>query len=550
MYRHVALTLLLLWSIPALALNEGLGAPPAEVDRRTPTSTVAGFLDAAHAREDAITPHYLYLSHLPAERQAAEGARLARRLMFVMDRALWLDFSRISQEPEGDPADPRYDTLGQVPLERGARDIRLQRVQGPEGPIWVFSEDTVRAIDTMFAKHGSPLMERLPPFLFIRPFWVLELWQWLGLGVLLMGAWLLGRGMESLLLKVGVRAAGLTKSGWDDQLLAAGRGPLRFPIFGVLVASGSRLLQLPPPPQLALDLVSRSLVIAALAWFLLRFVKLAARFVEQKVGSETDTADVGRARGLRTQLVVMRHVIEVAVVLVAASLLLLQFEAVRNVGVSLLASAGIAGLVIGLAAQKSISTLLAGIQLSITQPVRIGDTVIVENEWGWIEEITLTYVVVKVWDLRRLVVPMSHFLEKPFQNWSKVSPEILGTVELFADFRTDVAAVRVELKRILENESEGLWDGKVQGLQVTHCTERTMTLRALVSAVDAGKAWDLRCLVREKLITWLQGQPHGLPLLRAEASHQMPGDPTLLLGVPATASGRQGSNVLAAPTRE
>jgi small-conductance mechanosensitive channel len=237
-------------------------------------------------------------------------------------------------------------------------------------------------------------------------------------------------------------------------------------------------------------------------------------------------------------------------VLVAASLLLLQFEAVRSVGVSLLASAGLAGLVIGLAAQKSISTLLAGIQLSITQPVRIGDTVIVENEWGWIEEITLTYVVVKVWDLRRLVVPMSHFLDKPFQNWSKVSPEILGTVELYADFRTDVAAVRAELKRILEQESEGLWDGKVQGLQVTGCSERTMLLRALVSSEDAGKSWDLRCLVREKLIGWLQRQPQGLPLVRAEASHQLTGDPALLLGVPATVGSRPGGNVLAARPKE
>ena len=196
---------------------------------------------------------------------------------------------------------------------------------------------------------------------------------------------------------------------------------------------------------------------------------------------------------------------------------LLQFEAVRNVGVSLLASAGLAGLVVGLAAQKSISTLLAGIQLSITQPVRIGDTVIVENEWGWIEEITLTYVVVKVWDLRRLVVPMSHFLDKPFQNWSKVSPEILGTAELFVDYRTDVAAVRAELARLLRDESQGLWDGRAQGLQVTGFSERTMTLRALVSAADAGKAFDLRCLVREKLIAYLQRQPAGLPVVRAEA---------------------------------
>lgn len=545
MMRRPLVLLLLLLPVSGLALNTGLGEPPPDVDRRTPTATVAGFLDAAHARDASRAPHYLWLSHLPPQQQAAEGERLARRLMFVVDRTLWFDFSRISQAPEGDAADPDYDTLGQVPLGRGLRDIRLRKVAGPSGPVWVFSEDTVRAVDALFEQHGSPLQERLPPVFFSR-LWVLELWQWLGFLVLLGGAWLLGRLLESTVLRLAIRAASLTKSGWDDQLLAAGRGPLRFPLFGVLLASGSRLLLLPPPAQHGVDVSARSLVIASLAWFLLRFVNLTAGFLEQRVATE-DEANVARVRGLRTQLAVMRRIVGTAVYLVAGSLLLLQFEAVRNVGVSLLASAGIAGLVLGLAAQKSISTLLAGIQLSMTQPVRIGDTVIVENEWGWIEEITLTYVVVKVWDLRRLVVPMSHFLDKPFQNWSKVSPEILGTAEVYVDFRTDVAAVRAELKRIVEEDSQGLWDGKVQGLQVTDLSERTMKLRALVSAADAGKAWDLRCIVREKLVEYLQRQPHGLPVVRAEASlPSLPFAPALSR-LPEPSAEASERNVLAVP---
>jgi small-conductance mechanosensitive channel len=546
-HRYLVLFLLFLLAPTAgLALNEGLGEPPPEVDRRTPTATVAGLLEAAHGRDTARMPHYLWLSHLPREQQRAEGVRLARRLMFVVDRKLWFDFSRISQEPEGEPTDPLYDTLGQIPLGRGVRDIRLRKVKGAEGqPVWVFSEDTVRAIDALFKQHGSPLVEELPPLLFVRPFnlGLLELWQWLGLGLLLSVGTLLCKVLERVALRIAGRAADLTRSGWDDQVIEAGRGPLRFIASALVVATGTRMLLLPPPPtQHTVDLLARSVVILSVAWFVLRFVKLSARFIEQKVASETGT-DVGRVRGLRTQLAVMRHVVEVATHVVAASLLLLQFEQVRNVGVSLLASAGIAGLVLGLAAQKSISTLLAGIQLSITQPVRIGDTVIVEGEWGWIEEITLTYVVVKVWDLRRLVVPMSHFLDKPFQNWSKVSPELLGTIEVFADYRTDVDAVRAELKRILEDEGRHLWDGKAQGVQVTACNERAMTVRALISAADSGRQWDLRCLVREKLIAWLREQPHGLPLVRAEASHHLP--PTLPLPPFAPPPGTPGENVLA-----
>jgi small-conductance mechanosensitive channel len=552
MLRNLVFTLLLLLlpstgvalgatpgAAPGPALNEGLEEPPPEVDRRTPAATVAGFLEATHARDGARMAHYLWLSHLPKEQQQAEGERLAQRLMFVVDRTLWFDFSRISQEPQGDPEDALHDTLGQIPLGRGVRDIQLRKVSVPGGvPVWVFSEGTVRAIDALFAEHGSPLQEVLPPFLLMRPFWVLELWQWLGLALLVGGVAVASRLLEKVGLRLGAGAMRLTRSGWDDKVFSAGEGPLRFLLLAVMGSLGSRVLLLPPPAQHGVDLAARSLAIVSVAWFVLRFVKLSAQFLEQKVVSDSG-ADVGRVRGLRTQLVVMRRIVEAATYVLAASLLLLQFEAVRNVGVSLLASAGIAGLVIGLAAQKSISTLLAGIQLTITQPVRIGDTVIVENEWGWIEEITLTYVVVKVWDLRRLVVPMSHFLDKPFQNWSKVSPEILGTVELYADYKTDVAAVRVELVRILHNEGRELWDGKAQGVQVTACSERTMTLRALVSAADAGKQWDLRCLVRERLIAFLQKQPQGLPVLRAEAI--LPEDAAVPLAA------RPGENVVVPP---
>ena len=226
--------------------------------------------------------------------------------------------------------------------------------------------------------------------------------------------------------------------------------------------------------------------------------------------------DVGRVRGLRTQLAVMRSVFEAATYIIAASLLLMQFETVRNVGVSLLASAGIAGLVIGLAAQKSISTLLAGIQLSITQPIRIGDTVMVESEFGTVEDITLTYVVVKVWDERRLVIPITQFLDKPFQNWSKGGQSMLGPVRLQVDFTTNLEALRAEVRRLLENEGKALWDGKVVTVVVEDVLDRTMQLRVLVSATP-GNLFDLRCVVREGMMVYLRARPEWLPTTRTES---------------------------------
>jgi small-conductance mechanosensitive channel len=288
---------------------------------------------------------------------------------------------------------------------------------------------------------------------------------------------------------------------------------LRYPLFAGFLVAGVHPLSLPPPAQGPVDLLARSLSVVALAWFGQRFLILGADFVESRMSGEQVNL-----RGARTQLTILRRVSEVAIYLVAAAALLMQFEPVRNLGVSLLASAGVAGLVLGFAAQKSIATLFAGIQLSLTQPVRIGDTVVVEGEYGVIEEITLTYVVLKVWDSRRLVLPMAHFLEKPFQNWSRSAPELLGTVELHADYTTDVGAVRAELARILSNEGRGWWDEKSQSVQVTGASEKSLTLRALVSAANPSDLWDLRCLVREKLVAFLARTPESLPMLRSETA--------------------------------
>ena len=181
----------------------------------------------------------------------------------------------------------------------------------------------------------------------------------------------------------------------------------------------------------------------------------------------------------------------------------------------------VAGIVVGFAAQRSIATLLAGFQIALTQPIRVDDVVIVENEWGRVEDITLTYVVVRVWDLRRLVVPITYFIEQPFQNWTRSSAEILGTVFLYVDYTVPLDAVRAELTRLLETSR--YWDGKVNVLQVTDAKEHTLEIRALASAADASLAWDLRCEIREKLVAFIQrNYPASLPRLRASFDSRPP----------------------------
>lgn len=231
-----------------------------------------------------------------------------------------------------------------------------------------------------------------------------------------------------------------------------------------------------------------------------------------------------RARSILTQVNVLLRVLWVVISVLALACMLVTFDRIRQLGVSLLASAGLIGIVAGFAAQKSLATLVAGIQIALTQPIRLDDVVIIEGEWGRIEEITLTYVVVRIWDDRRLIVPITQFLERPFQNWTRTSAQILGTVILWADYTVPLAALRKELERVVK--SSVLWDGRVCLLQVTEAGEHALQLRALVSAADSGKCWDLRCEVREKLVDYVRvTHPEALPRLRASLAPPYQGEP-------------------------
>ena len=223
-----------------------------------------------------------------------------------------------------------------------------------------------------------------------------------------------------------------------------------------------------------------------------------------------DVRDNLKARRVHTQVGVMSRTLMILVGIAGIAIALMTFDSVGKIGASLLASAGIAGIAVGFAAKPVLGNIIAGIQIALTQPIRIDDAVIIRGEWGWIEEITTTYVVVKIWDQRRLIVPFSTIIEEPFENWTRRSADILGSVVLHVDYACPVDAMREELARILEGHPK--WDGRAQVLQVIDATERTMTLRVLVTAADSPTAWELRCDVRERLIAYLQREfPWALP---------------------------------------
>ena len=257
------------------------------------------------------------------------------------------------------------------------------------------------------------------------------------------------------------------------------------------------------------------LVVAGFTWLALSCVRAIGEAVA--IRNPLDIEDNLQARRIQTQVRVLVRCLNVLVLLFGTGLILMSFPPVRQIGTSLLASAGLAGLAAGFAAKPVLGNLIAGLQIAISQPIRLDDVVIVEGEWGRIEEISGTYVVVKIWDERRMVIPLQYFIEKPFQNWTRDGASLIGSVMLYLDYSVPLDIIRAELKKIVE--ASPLWDHNIAHVQLTELRETNIEVRILVTARDAPRAFDLRCEVREKLIAFLQTQyPNALPRIRMQGN--------------------------------
>ncbi|MGY2064488.1 mechanosensitive ion channel family protein [Blastococcus sp. SYSU DS0619] len=346
-----------------------------------------------------------------------------------------------------------------------------------------------------------------------------ETWQLFALlAAAALGAWLVG-----VLIGVLVRRLARTSVVAAD-LSRRGRTPLRTLL--VLIAV-TVVLDAAPEVGDWRDPVVRVLglaLIATVGWLVVVAVQVVADMALARY--DVDVVDNRHARRVRTQIGLLRRLAIVLVAILTVAAMLLTFPTARAAGAGILASAGVISIVAGLAAQTSLANVFAGLQLAFTDAIRVDDVVVVEDEWGRIEEITLTYVVVHIWDDRRLVLPSTYFTTTPFENWTRKESAVLGSVELDVDWTVPFDEMRTELHRLLEDEGDRgpeLWDGRVGVLQVTDAVGSVVRARVLVSAQDAGTLFDLRCHVREQLVGWLQREhPAGLPRVRVEGTPAAP----------------------------
>jgi len=338
-----------------------------------------------------------------------------------------------------------------------------------------------------------------------------------------------------------VASAAKSKSKIDNLVAPLVGRSLRviLPVVGVIFALP--VVGLPSDWAGVVAKASSIMVIVAVAWILFHAVHLGESALLARY--DIHAADNLHARTVYTQAHVIGKMCYVLISIFALASVLMLFEEVRRLGTTILASAGVAGIVIGFAAQHTLGNLFAGIQVALTQPIRMDDVLVVEGEWGRVEEITLTYVVLHIWDDRRLILPLSYFIEKPFQNWTRVSASLLGSVFLWTDYTLPIAELRKAVGQIVEGCA--LWDKRFWNLQVSDATEHTMQLRVLATAEDSSKAWDLRCEIREKLIDYVQRHyPESLPKSRVAVER-----PKELLPILPVNDGRQKGNTDGEPAR-
>jgi len=305
---------------------------------------------------------------------------------------------------------------------------------------------------------------------------------------------------------------------WDFILIKSIIKHLRHPV-GVfipllLLNFSLALMQMPPVYRIPLDKALEIALTITFALILVRTINVLEDYFYFKY--DLNKENNLKERKIRTQLQFVRKFIVSLIILITAAIILLSFESMRKIGAGLLTGVGIGGIIIGFAAQKSLGNLLAGFQIAFTQPIRIDDVLIVEGEWGKVEEITLTYVVVNIWDQRRLILPITYFIEKPFQNWTRVSADLLGTVFLYLDYTIPIEPLREEMTRLLA--ANPLWDKRVNVVQVTDSTkDGSIEVRFLMSASNSSRAFDLRCNIREAMIAFIQNNyPESLPKKRLE----------------------------------
>ncbi len=504
-------------------INENIGLPPNEYNFRTPQATLEHFMLSARDSDFAAASYALNFNRMPLSLNKEEAAILAEKLYFVINQRVAIDWGSISDRPDGQidiqtstnkaiAGEPRRSVyFGEVDLEGRDASLRLQRIKHKDyGAFWLISADTVENIDEMYAIYGPRKLDRMMPEWARFAIWGIPLWKLLGTIILIFLAWGIGA-LGAVLVRKACQATDLV---WLNVIAKNFSRPAGFTI-GVLFFYISLNTLISFSGTLATWLYSFLLivVIISITWLVSKFIDSFMIYVAENRIGDTNPEENSEARQMLTYVSVARRVVTFVVISIGIGIIISQFKSLERLGISLLASAGILTVVMGIAAQSTLGNIIAGLQIAITSPAKIGDTVIIKDDWGYVEDIKFTYMVVRTWDERRLVVPLKYVISNIFENWSMTNAHQVRPIIVHADYRIDVEKVRDHFHTILKDNE--LWDGEHDPVvQVVEAGEKTIQIRALCSGKDASTTWALHCELREQLVAFIADLEKGLYLAK------------------------------------
>ncbi|HEA28666.1 MAG TPA: mechanosensitive ion channel [Leeuwenhoekiella sp.] len=505
-------------------LNKSIGLPDNSINLQTPQATLEHFIISCRNKDYVAASKALNLNLMPDNITQEQAATLAEKLYFVLEQRNNIEWNSLADRPDGQTdfststnkaiaGKPRRSiAFGEMEVDGRDVVLRLQRVKYKDyGAFWTISPNTVENIDALYAIYGPRKLDRMMPGWARLRFWGMPIWKFIGMIILIILSYFIGK-MSTLLFQ---RLFKKTGRKWMHTITKKLAKPAGFALgvlfFYILL---NNLISFAGPFAETLYAILLIIVISAITWFIMRFIDSFMVYVaENKIGDVTEEENAD-ARLKLTYISVARRLVTFIVIITAGSIILSQFRSLEKLGVSLIASAGLATIVLGVAAQSTLGNIIAGIQIAITRPARIGDVVIMEDEWGYVEDIRFTYMVVRTWDQRRLVVPLKKIISETFENWSMTSAHQVRPIVLYADYRIDVSKVRDKFKELLEDSE--LWDKKQQPVvQVTEMTEDAIKLRALCSAKDPQDTWDLHCELQEKLVHYISTLEDGVHLTKS-----------------------------------
>ena len=499
-------------------LNNGLPERASSIHLQTPQATVEHFLQACREEQFLKAAYALNLNLIDESLQVLRAADLAQKFYQVLEKKLWINWEDLPDRPDGQveigaPNDPligvprRSLKLGSIELDGRDITIRLQRIKLPKAePVWVFSAATVENIDPLHEQYGpSTLQQHLPAWAKQKAPAHIPLWQWLAL--ILFAS--LSALTACLVYRLVRRVLNNTQCPLLAQIGAEGLLPITV-IAGLAMFSllNTMLVTLTGPAIKLLNSLLIILIVAAFTWLGIRLIRQLSVYFDERYADRLEHYKDDQARRALTYIAVARRVLIFIALLVGLGIVLSQLNMLKTLGISLLASAGLVSVIAGVAAHNVLANIMAGIQIAITRPASIGDSIFFEQQWGFVEEITYTYITIRTWDQRRVVVPLKYFLSHPFENWSMRDARLIKPIYLYLDYQTDVQAIRDKFEQLLQDSEE--WDEKnPPTVQVTDLKEETMEIRVLCSAKNPSLAWDLHCRLREQLIHYVQGLEDG-----------------------------------------